>query len=325
MKPFKSYAEQVSILISRGLGDESQRAEMERCLRCVGYYRLSAYHYPFRITESRDGVTVKIDRFKEGTTFRRVWDYYLFDRRLRLLVLDAVERVEVALRACIAYEWARMTGVSNPQGRPGSFATKYRKKSKEDRLSVFQGYYERSSEDFACHYKEELSIDRVEDLPVWVFIQFSTFGSLQKLYEKGLPLPLRRIVANQFGFQDVAFFTKVLALLLAARNACAHHGRLWNKKWKYDATDGRHPVSSRLEPICGNAREDAWAAVMEQFGRDKTAFLLTLLVFLLERTAPASHWRERVVSLLSENAPVHSIAKEMGFPSNWQSHPLWRI
>ena len=324
IKPFKTYTEQADLLISRGLGCVEIRDEMVRRLKTVGYYRLSAYSYPFRKAVEKGGQVKKLDQFREGTTFGRVWEYYLFDRRLRLLVMDAIERVEIAFRVQIAYEWALLTGIPNPQGRPGSFTKKFRRMPQAERLKTFQEYYAKSTEDFACHHKEDLGIQRVEDLPVWVFIQFSTFGSLHKLFEGGLPMSLRRKIAQCFGFQDADFFTKVLSLLLAVRNACAHHARMWNKKWVYDAKDPRHPMRKRFIPICGATSDPNWSVSLEQFGCSSTAFLLSLLCLMLAKTASTSRWKERVKRLLTEHAPVPSVAQEMGFPVAWQQHPLWK-
>jgi abortive infection bacteriophage resistance protein len=38
-------------------------------------------------------------RFLDGMSFDDVLDLYVFDRKLRLAVMDAVERIEVAFRA----------------------------------------------------------------------------------------------------------------------------------------------------------------------------------------------------------------------------------
>ena len=40
--------------------------------------------------------------FQPGTGFRQISQLYDFDRRLRLLIMDAIERVEVASRAMIS-------------------------------------------------------------------------------------------------------------------------------------------------------------------------------------------------------------------------------
>jgi abortive infection bacteriophage resistance protein len=61
-----------------------------RYLRHIGYYRLSPYTIPFQMG-GRDHL------LQDGTSF----DDVLFDRTLRLVVMDALERVEVAVRAAV--------------------------------------------------------------------------------------------------------------------------------------------------------------------------------------------------------------------------------
>jgi len=85
-KPSLTYEEQADLLISRGL--LADRDILIATLQNVNYYRLSGYLYPFRNTD---------DSFLDGTTLNIVWRRYRLDRRLRFLLLDAIERVEVAL------------------------------------------------------------------------------------------------------------------------------------------------------------------------------------------------------------------------------------
>ena len=75
----------------RGL-DLRDRDRAARYIRHIGYYRLSAYVRSFE--QERD-------KLGSGTSFDDVLGLYIFDRKLRLLVLDALERVEVATRAAI--------------------------------------------------------------------------------------------------------------------------------------------------------------------------------------------------------------------------------
>lgn len=88
-KPALTLDDQASLLASRGMGGGSD--EIRRRLTQVNYYRLAAYWHPFR----NDGE----DTFRSGTTIRNVWRRYLFDRRLRLLTMDALERFEVTVRS----------------------------------------------------------------------------------------------------------------------------------------------------------------------------------------------------------------------------------
>ncbi|MCD2262695.1 Abi family protein, partial [Dietzia aurantiaca] len=85
--------ELVNRLSDRGL-HIPEPARAERYLQHIGYYRLSPYTIPFQ----QDGPD---HLFSEGTTFDDVLDLYVFDRALRLLVMDALERVEVAVRAAM--------------------------------------------------------------------------------------------------------------------------------------------------------------------------------------------------------------------------------
>lgn len=83
----------------------ADRARAERWLRHVSYYRLSAYWLPFEYPKTHAG-----PRFRPGTTFETATALYDFDRELRLLVLSAIERIEVAVRGSWAYEFAQYGG-----------------------------------------------------------------------------------------------------------------------------------------------------------------------------------------------------------------------
>ncbi|MDF3416716.1 Abi family protein [Sulfitobacter sp. M57] len=86
----------------------TDEARAKACLSRIGYYRLSAYWYPNRksekyidATSGREKTRV-LDDFRDGTHFSDALDFYVFDKKLRLLVLDALERVEVGIRTDIA-------------------------------------------------------------------------------------------------------------------------------------------------------------------------------------------------------------------------------
>ncbi|WIM72120.1 Abi family protein [Corynebacterium suedekumii] len=96
-KPYLTVPEQLDLLRVRGC-DIGDQASAEELLTRVGYYRLSGYWYPFRQSSQVNGETVVLDNFISGTTLSAISELYEFDRRLRLLVLDAIERVEVAMR-----------------------------------------------------------------------------------------------------------------------------------------------------------------------------------------------------------------------------------
>lgn len=108
-KPWLTFEEQADLLIvERGL--VADRDDLIAHLANVGYYRLSGYWYIFKRKPEADKEGEKDERFVEGTTFDQIWKLYTFDRQFRLIVLDAIERVEVYFRTQLAYELAGKTG-----------------------------------------------------------------------------------------------------------------------------------------------------------------------------------------------------------------------
>ncbi len=91
IKPALTFEEQSDLLISRGL--IAERDKILKTLKAVNYYRLSAYFLPYKTAD---------ENFIPDTTLEAVWSRYTFDRQLRLLVMDAIERVEIALKTQIA-------------------------------------------------------------------------------------------------------------------------------------------------------------------------------------------------------------------------------
>lgn len=106
IKPPFTFEQQIEQLIARGLRVEDKKATI-LSLSSINYYRLSAYWYPFKERNSKGEV---LDQFVESSGFNQVLSLYEFDRKLRLLMLDAIERVEVAIRAQITYHLSHQYG-----------------------------------------------------------------------------------------------------------------------------------------------------------------------------------------------------------------------
>jgi abortive infection bacteriophage resistance protein len=112
-KPFRTYAELVSILSDRGMQiDDAEHAK--RKLAQLGYYRLSGFWYSarqFQVNEQRQkqfcAITKKplrLEIFQVNTTFDDAVALYHFDKSLRMLMLDAIECLEVNLKTVVAHE-----------------------------------------------------------------------------------------------------------------------------------------------------------------------------------------------------------------------------
>jgi hypothetical protein len=104
-KPAIDLDTQIALLRSRGLLVPDE-ARAKHYLRFVGYYRLAGYSLPFQVNYNADGS----HRFLDGVSFDDVLDLYVFDRKLRLAVTDALERIEVAFRAELSQSMSERHG-----------------------------------------------------------------------------------------------------------------------------------------------------------------------------------------------------------------------
>lgn len=294
-KPPLSFPDQADLLLSRGL--IADRAELIDKLTAVNYYRLSAYSYTFR-----DQTDPASCRFLLGTTLETVWRRYVFDRQLRLLAMDAIERVEVAIRTQIVNRHTLAHGPFGYLDRanlPGIRVDEHRKLLEKVRTEA-----KLSREDFVRHYFTKYTSET--DLPLWMAVELMTFGSMLTLF-KGLTTRLKKDVAQNYGL-TVPVLGSWLSALNVVRNICAHHARLWNR------TLGVKP--SMPDPV---TNPDWYAPVT--IANDKVFGVLTILHFLLKQVAPLSHWRDRLAELFAryQDAPLNF----MGFPANWTDSPLW--
>ena len=284
-KPATTFAEQVALLQSRGMTVDDL-AEAERHLSHINYYRLGAYWLPFEADHASH-------RFKPGTCFEDVIDLYRFDRQLRLLVLDAIERVEVSVRTQWAYHLAYRHG-THAHLDP-SLAS--RRDWWQRHLDKLTAEVERADETFIAHLRNTYS----EVLPpVWACCEVMSLGLLSNWYRNLKPMPTRRAIAAHFGLDD-GVLASWLHHLTVVRNTCAHHARLWNREIAVS------PAAPRSKP----------AALAGQFRPAKRIYnTLILLAYLLDEISPRSQWRAHLLALLDQHPKVDLAA--MGFPEDWR-------
>lgn len=286
-KPALTFDEQLDLLRQRGLAiPDADRAT--RWLQKVSYYRLSAYCLPFK-----DG-----EAFRVGTDFNDVAGLYIFDRKLRLLVLDAVERIEVAIRTAITYEIGHAYGAFGHTD-PGNFAPDFRHGWFMDELDVEE---RRARETFANHFRKKYTPE--PHLPVWMATELLSFGTVSKLYGALAPA-LKQKIAAEYGV-DEQFLRSWLHALTYLRNVCAHHKRLWNRQF---AIRPRFP-----------SRSLAWPHVVPDNGR--LYGMLVVLRHMLQVASPGCQWRERLWELLDAHPTVPLDA--MKIPADWRGRSLWR-
>jgi abortive infection bacteriophage resistance protein len=176
-----SFAEQLQLMQERGLAITDPDRAL-RWLKKISYYRLSAYFLPFKDNGN----------FLPGTEFDDVAGLYIFDRKLRLLVLDAIERIEVEVRTAITYEIARAHG---PFGHldPANFDPQYRH---VDLLRDIRIEEARAGETFVLHFRNKYTSE--PDLPVWMATELLSLGAISLMYRYLSPA-IKTAIARPYG------------------------------------------------------------------------------------------------------------------------------
>ena len=290
-KPATTYAEQVAKLQERGMViDDPERAAFY--LQHLNYYRLGAYWLPFEDDHGSHS-------FKPGTRFDDVLNLYVFDRELRLLLLDAIERIEVSVRGQWAYQMAHRHGTHSHLDDALAHKS-WRWQSNLEKLTKEVG---RSDETFIQH----LTKTYTEPLPpVWAVCEVMSLGLLSRWYGNLKPMPTRRAIASIYGI-DQRVMESWLHHLTYIRNTCAHHSRLWNRDFTIT------PELPLSKP----------AHLVKEFvpGSRKLYNTLVIVLHFMDIIAPSHHWRTRFKGLVSS----HGIpTKAMDFPADWEAQAIWQ-
>lgn len=341
----KTREELAFLLVSRGMVSSSGISPVElqrqmcRQFSTVNYYRLAAYWFQFRRPLNKAHPEKRAKNFLPGTSWERVMEYYLFDHQLRLLLFDAISRIEIALREQIASVLAmRSPDSTNPQNVMSNYQPRFRtvkggKSFCRIMLDKVDAAYHASNGVAARHYLCEKHIAEARFLPVWVFMEFATFGNLSTLLSVGLKKSDVVTIARKLGFSSREFFVSAVALLHRVRNECAHQGRVWNRHWlQFSLHGAATPVlktPDRPDWKYQVPEQDEWQLAEDEPACNLrspvcTAAALTVCSVMLRAIAPGCGWRERVFSLFA-GCGIPTIHQEVGFVyADWQEQPLWR-
>lgn len=330
-KPPTNASEQIALLKKRGLIIQNDDRAV-RYLEVVSFFRLSAYMRPFQMPDDAS------HRFRSGVGFSKIVALYSFDREFRLIIMDAIERLEVAVRAMINHVMAvkyqdseKTYSGSHWYLRPVLFNDRYdharlmntlRAKISDERgkLKEEVDKIERSGQSadkklqlinlkqrenyfryYACQYSEPVLP------PCWAVIEELSLGELSHLY-KGLRHDSdRKAIAARFQVpQDK--LSSWLHTLTFVRNCCAHHARLWNRELPIAPKIMREPEWQFPKVIPNSNIQPA-----------KRLFAVVLLLsHLMNQVSPDSQWLNRVFTLLNKYPDVP--LKNMGFPENWADY-----
>lgn len=308
IKPFATINEQIDVLAARGLA--LNRSEAEQWLRNVSYYRLSGYWYPYR--KLVPGSSERLDAFTDGANFDEIARLYEFDRKLRTLIHDGIERVEVSLRSHVSY----VLGARGPLDyqkdslfRPSFDHSKW--------IETARTRAERARRHSKAIRHHESRYEGA--LPIWVLTEVLDFADVSLLYE-ALQARDQWTIADQLGLrvddsklrssQRVKVrkhhpLARRLEQLTVLRNTCAHHSRVWNRSFTPVSTTALKTID-KLQSLPTGQSERLYGALL-------------LLSFLLENISPGTSWSQKIVSLVETSfvtIPGRTVS-EMGFPETW--------
>ena len=299
----------------------TDRPRAEDYLRRIGFYRLSAYCYPFRsstVTRDAQGrVQAALHNdYKPDTDFRAVLALYVFDKKLRLLLLDALERIEIALRTDVALLLGRKDPWAHrdPALLHGNFAKKAHwrtgRTAHADWLAKLDNVADRSMDEFAQHFRRKYPASK---LPIWMAVELLEFGMLSRFIE-GMTVADQEALARKYGLPRRELLTSWVRTLTFVRNVCAHHGRLWNRS----LIDQPKPPKAGEIPLLDHLASD-------RFAQERLYAAAAIVRFMLRIINPGSSWADRLKAHMDTfpDSP-HLAFGSTGFLGSWQAEPLWR-
>jgi abortive infection bacteriophage resistance protein len=291
-KPPLTYAEQLLLLKNRGLKVNSDIKALH-LLEKLSYYRLSGYWYPLLKDPKKDHI------FKDDADFQTAFKLYCFDRDLRTYILKELEKIEVAIRAQMIYQFSHYKG--GFWFTDSSIFSKIRQHTES--LEKLATEFRKSDEEFIRAFKSTYSDPYP---PSWMMLEIASFGNLSMLYKNLKSGRTKRDIAHYFGLDD-STFSSWLHCFVYIRNVCAHHSRLWNRGMSVSPQIPLTPTKTWLNNTAVSNK--------------RTYFILSIMLYLLQSVDINNQFILRLKALLEKHPNVDVVA--MGFPANWQNEPLW--
>jgi abortive infection bacteriophage resistance protein len=286
---------QLHILKERGLTVENEEDAL-KFLHSVSYFRFANYLQPMeQSTESH--------QFLPNSSFTFATKLYVFDRELRSLVFTAIQDIEIAFRTRIIHYFSMEHG-------PFWFMDSNKFKNQNifnSCLDNIAAEVNRSREDFIAEYYSNYTAPSFP--PAWKTLEVVSFGTLSKLFCNFKDNSVKKKVAKEFKLPLYLYLENWIKCIAVLRNACAHHARIWNR---------RFPTM----PIMPEYLPSSWV-VIGNFRPNKLYHQLCCLAYLEQSIAANGNFSKRLLVLMEKNENINT--RSMGFPQEWKNEPLWNM
>ncbi len=307
-------SEQIQRLQSRGL-DIADVGMARQYLNNISYYRLRAYTYPFQNNQEESNH----EFLKNGITFQDIIGLYCFDSKLRSLLFRAIETIEIAWRTRIVLVYSTNEGngfwfldeklchqrekISNACSNTESAGYKV--------IEELRREVQRSNEEFISHYHKKYCSPPLP--PAWMTLEVVSMGTLSKLFAAlDKKNESNKAICKEFGLYKVEILRNWMHALSSLRNICAHHGRVWNRRFTIALSFPRRTeYPFLLEKEVRSMRDN------------KLFAYLSVILYLLRIVGTDVPFAQELLNLLECRPNLVSL-KEMGFPADWQQYTLWK-
>lgn len=275
-------------------------------LKNISYYRLKGYWW-----DAQNDFTNHT--FHANTYFEDIIGRYNFDRHLRIILFDAIERIEIALRTkmiyllSLAYSglWYLDCTLFETAVLPSDPSITIH----QNIILELKKEFLRSQEIFI---KDQRKRYPNEDADAWKILEVASMGTLSKLY-KNLrhQLPEKSAIAKEMGLNLHSELSSWLEAIAYVRNIMAHHSRLWS----------RNMVKKPTENI-NNPTGQWFASPLEQVQVKKPFLIISCMLYLCNEVTPGHQIKTKILDLFYQNPniPIY----KLGFLSNWRNEPLWK-
>lgn len=290
--------QQIALLKHRGLHIESDE-DAAHYLSHISYYRLGEYWHSMQSDKDNH-------IFKPDSKFSDVIALYCFDRELRLLLFDTIEKLEISLRTKMIYHLSHELDpwlFQNFDLFSDSLALIKTLSSLEEEITRTK------DSSIKNHFAKHKDDGRFP--PAWKTLEQTSFGALSKLYGNlKNTIEAKNVIAIEFGAVNHTYLPSWLQSITQIRNHCAHHFRLWNRNLS---------GTVKLLP----KPPYPWVAdVPKQHEFLKIYVHLCLMKYLLNIVAPGNHFTKKLVRLFEKYPNVDPFA--LGMKDNWFEESLWK-
>ncbi len=277
--------EQLDLLKRRGLHIDDENMAL-KFLEKVYFHRFFSYAIPFTQKENHNV-------FISGVSFKDVVDIYDFDSELRQLIFYSIEIIEISIRSRFI-DLARDYG-SHFYLNEKLFADKIVYKYS---LEKIDRQIESSDELLIEEYYTKYAAPNYP--PIWRIIELFSIGQLSKWYANLANVEDKKKIADNYNI-DYGVLEYFLHNLTLIRNYCAHHNRVWNRKFLLVTT--RRPKKPK-------SLERAF-----QPNNKRIYNIIILITYLLKQLEHDKNWYESLVGLIAK----YQVKTElMGFPDTWE-------